>query len=523
MQINGAEQRGHVLLIAGDRAAHRRTVQVAPSANLAALSTVPVPVLLDSTVPADVVHLDGVRDQNTLLLRLRNAAATPGPLLVYLSGRLTVDRKGRRLHLAQTSTNTMNVRYTALPWEWLTNELRSRPAGWTILLFDLAADKPAWAELQGQGSLSAANAAVYGVVSPPGYPGSGGVSPYTHHLIEQLRRHPDRPNAPRLHALTVAAADLPPGALILPAAPAIEPERLPVMSNLQRLLAGDTSVLSDRRRRAEPREVAPGLERVPSALTDDYQYLSPSPVHVPPPAVVQDQPVPQQQIASPQPVRPSADSRGRWVLPQHEQQAEPQQQPVRAPHPVAPAAPPAAQQPAPVRPPVPQPTPRPQAYAAPQPQAAPAQPPAPAPVQQDPRPNIHALAQAGQFREAARLAQAWEQHALQTHGIDSPQATQWVEIRADLAKSEGNYLLATQLWIAAGRTRLAHQAVDAPEVLATASSAHYCWTQLTDPAQARACGPELISLLRALPTLDRRHLSMAQQRLEYLNNAPSRR
>ncbi|NEB06904.1 hypothetical protein G3I78_49005, partial [Streptomyces sp. SID13726] len=60
MQINGAEQRGHVLLIAGDQAAHRRTVQVAPSANLAALSAVPVPVLLDSRVPADAVDLDGV-------------------------------------------------------------------------------------------------------------------------------------------------------------------------------------------------------------------------------------------------------------------------------------------------------------------------------------------------------------------------------------------------------------------------------------------------------------------------------
>ncbi|MGP3691175.1 hypothetical protein ACTVZO_42015 [Streptomyces sp. IBSNAI002] len=497
MQINGAEQRGHVLLIAGDRAARRRSVQVAPSANLAALSTVPVPVLLDSAVPADVVHLDGVRDQNTLLLRLRNAAATPGPLLVYLSGRLTVDRKGRRLHLAQTGTTPLNVRYTALPWEWLTNELRSRPAGWTTLLLDLAADKAAWPELQEEGNLSAANAAVYGVVSPPGYPGSGGASPYTHHLIEQLRRHPDRPNAPRLHALTIAAADLPPGALVLPAAPAIELEHQPVMSNLQRLLAGDTSVLSDRRRRAEPREIAPGLERPSSALTPDYQYPSPSPARPPAPPPAQARPVTQQQTASPLPARPQVDSRGRWMLPQYEQQPDPEEQPVA-------------------------PAPRSQPYAAPQPQA-PVQPPAPAPVQQDPRPHIHALAQAGRFREAARLAQAWEQHTLQTQGIDSPQATQWVEIRADLAKSEGNHLLATQLWIAVGRTRLAHQAADAPEVLATASSAHYCWTQLTDPAQARACGPELISLLRALPTLDRRHLSMAQQRLEYLNNAPSGR
>jgi hypothetical protein len=160
----------------------------------------------------------------------------------------------------------------------------------------------------------------------------------------------------------------------------------------------------------------------------------------------------------------------------------------------------------------------------------PAQPPAPqpvvqqapAPAQQDPRPYVYALAQQRKFDEAARLAQAWETHTLQTYGIDSPQATQWVEIRADLAKQQGRFLLATQLWISAGRTRLAHQSPDAPEVLNTAKSAHYCWTQISEPRQARECGPDLISLLRALPSLDRRHLSVAQQRLEFLHNAPSR-
>ncbi|NEB06581.1 hypothetical protein G3I78_47335, partial [Streptomyces sp. SID13726] len=81
-----------------------------------------------------------------------------------------------------------------------------------------------------------------------------------------------------------------------------------MMSNLQRLLAGDTSVLSDRRRRAEPREVAPGLEGLPSDLTADYQYPSPSPVQLPPEAPVRARPVPQQQIASPPAARPAVDS-----------------------------------------------------------------------------------------------------------------------------------------------------------------------------------------------------------------------
>ncbi|WP_438297841.1 hypothetical protein [Streptomyces sp. HUAS TT7] len=531
MQINGAEQqqRGHVLLLAGDIAARRRSVQVMPSANLAALSVVPVPVLLGSDLPSDTTYLDGIHDQNALQVRLRAAAATPGPLLVYLSGRLTTDRRGQSLYLALPGTTAATARYAALPWEWLGIELRTRPPGLTTVLFDLAADKTAWPLLQEYGTLPAAtNAEVFGVIAPPGFPGTEtGVSTYTRAWIEQLRRNPDRPTNSRLHALTVGTAALPPGALVIPFAPEInaapsydEPAAHPPKSNLQRLLAGDTSVLP-RRRTEEPAEVAPGLNRMPSPPPPQFDYPAPTPQpqhHAPPgpvPAAAQhQQPVPQFPAPTPRPQAPAEapaaplyDEAARGAAPAHQHRTEPVQQPVRAPHPhPAPAAP---------QPYVPQQTP------APAPQPVPV--PQPVPAQQDPRPHIHALSEAGQHREAARLAQAWEQHTLQTHGIDSPQATQWVEIRADLAKREGNYQLATQLWIASGRTRLAHQSPDAPEVLAAAQSAHHCWTQMRDPRQARECGPELISLLRALPSLDRRHLSMAQQRLEFLHNTPSGR
>ncbi|MFE2852179.1 hypothetical protein ACFXJO_13740 [Streptomyces lavendulae] len=227
------QQRGHVLLIAGDAAVRRRAVQVAPSANLAALGVVPVPVLLDSTVPSDTTYLDGARDPNTVLTRLRTAAATPGPLLVYLSGRLTVDRRGRRLHLCLAGTTAASVRHTGLPWEWLGSELRERPAGLTTVLLDLAADKAAWPLLQEYGSLPAPpSVEVYGVVAPPGFAGGGnGVSGYTRQWIEQLRSSPGRPDNLRLHALAVGAAALPPGTLVLPTArelaarPARAPER----------------------------------------------------------------------------------------------------------------------------------------------------------------------------------------------------------------------------------------------------------------------------------------------------------
>ncbi|MFE1716055.1 hypothetical protein ACFW82_39955, partial [Streptomyces sp. NPDC058728] len=213
MHNRGPEQhqRGHVLLIAGDAAVRRRTVQVAPSANLAALGVVPASMLLNSDIPSDTTYLDGVRDPNTVLMRLRTAAATPGPLLVYLSGRLTVDRRGSRLHLALAGTTAGTVRYTGLPWEWLGLELRTRPPGLTTVLLDLAADKAAWPLLREYDSLPASpSAEVYGVVSPPGFTGGGNtVSSYTRHWIEQLRRSARRPANLQLHALTVGSAALP--------------------------------------------------------------------------------------------------------------------------------------------------------------------------------------------------------------------------------------------------------------------------------------------------------------------------
>ncbi|MFG2487956.1 hypothetical protein ACGFSI_35075 [Streptomyces virginiae] len=213
------QRRGHVLLIAGDAVVRRRTVQLAPSANLAALAMVPAAVLLGGELPTDTVCLDGARDPNTVLTRLRSAAATPGPLLVYLSGRLTADRRGR-LHLALAGTTRSAVRYTALPWEWLGGELRGRPAGLTTVLVDLVADGDAWPVLRECGGLPVSSGTeVYGVVCPPGFAaGDGAVSGYTRHWIEQLRRGPARPADVQLHALAAGAAGLPPGALVLPTA-----------------------------------------------------------------------------------------------------------------------------------------------------------------------------------------------------------------------------------------------------------------------------------------------------------------
>ncbi|MET9700889.1 hypothetical protein ABZY31_28795 [Streptomyces sp. NPDC006529] len=438
MQNLGLEQRGHVLLIAGGTAVRRRAVQVAPSANLAALGVVPAAALLNSGLSCDTTYLDGARDPNLVLTRLRTAAATPGPLLVYLSGRLTLDRRGRRLHLALAGTTSGSVRYTALPWEWLGTELRERPAGLTTVLLDLVADKAAWPVLQEYGSLpSSPSAEVYGVVSPPGFTGGGNtVSSYTRCWIDQLAGSPGRPGNLQLHALAVGAAALPPGTLVLPTARelAAPPGPSPAAVGPFGPLAGSEGSRPD-----------PGPGRsaaVPAEPESDSVSQSVS-----------------------EPTAPAAPGRGA-VIPAG---SEPESGAAR-----------------------------------------------------DPRPHIHALASAGRHTEAAALAEAWEQYVLQHAGYGSPEATAWLEIRADLARMAGTFGPATQLWTRAGLIRLASQSSDAPEVHAAAAGALYCWTQLRDPATAIGTAPELIRLLRALPSLDSRHITLAQQRLEFLHRAPSR-
>ncbi|MFB0626251.1 hypothetical protein [Streptomyces sp. AB3(2024)] len=435
--ITVEQQRGHVLLIAGDAVVRRRAVQVAPSANLAALGVVPVPVLLGSPVPSDTTYLDGARDPNTVLTRLRTAAATPGPLLVYLSGRLTVDRRGRRLHLCLAGTTAASVRHTGLPWEWLGSELRERPPGLTTVLLDLAADKAAWPLLQEYGSLPAPpSVEVYGVVAPPGFAGGGnGVSGYTRQWIEQLRSSPGRPDNLRLHALAVGGAALPPGTLVLPTArelaarPAQAPGRAGAAEGREQGGAGAAH--------GHGHSLAPGWEGGPG--------------HAPEPG---------RETAyghAPEPERETPAGDGARDLPGGGR---------------------------------------------------------------DPRPHIHALATAGRHPEADALARAWEAHVLRAYGSASPEAIHWAEIRADLARMAGDFRLATRLWTGVGVTRLARQSPDAPEVEGAATGALYCWTQLKDRAAAAEAGPELLRLLRALPSLDPRHLELAGQRLELLRGTP---
>lgn len=140
-------------------------------------------------------------------------------------------------------------------------------------------------------------------------------------------------------------------------------------------------------------------------------------------------------------------------------------------------------------------------------------------VEHDPHRAVFEAAAAGRHGEAASLAAAWEQHALRTHGPESPDTVHWLEVQADLAKQAGESSRASALWIRAAIVRLtAGQSETSPDVVDAVDRAHHCWHAVTDPATARQLGIELLSLrTRVTGKIGAR--DDVQQRLSTLNNA----
>ncbi|MFE7515893.1 hypothetical protein ACFU8I_32375, partial [Streptomyces sp. NPDC057540] len=132
---------GTAVLLAAAPAGRGRAMDAASV--LPALAAVP-PGILTGTAAATVVELADPLDPQTVLTRLRAAAASPGPLVVCLAGQLHLDRRQRLPHLALARTTPATLRYTALPWHWLAGELGVRPPGTTTVVADLAADPEVW-------------------------------------------------------------------------------------------------------------------------------------------------------------------------------------------------------------------------------------------------------------------------------------------------------------------------------------------------------------------------------------------
>jgi len=196
---------GTVLLLAASPVGRGCLVDAASV--LPVLAAVP-PAVLAGTDTANVVELADPLEPQAVLTRLRAAAAAPGPLTVYVTGQLQLDRRERLPHLALARTTPSTVRYTALPWHWIREELRLRPSGATTLLLDLHADQETWEWLRAHPLDSGRNNAVYGRIAPP--PSRRTVAaPAYMRAVATILRSGHRPPPDQLHqqALDRCAAD----------------------------------------------------------------------------------------------------------------------------------------------------------------------------------------------------------------------------------------------------------------------------------------------------------------------------
>ncbi|MEU1401717.1 hypothetical protein ABZ471_05000 [Streptomyces sp. NPDC005728] len=191
---------GTVLLLAASPVGRGRLVDAAGV--LPVLAAV-APAVLSGTDTANVVELADPLEPQAVLTRLRAAAAAPGPLTVYITGQLHLDRRQHQPHLALARTAPATVRYTALPWHWIREELRLRSAGATALFVDLHADAETWQYLARQPLDSGRTSAVYGRIAPPS--GRRGLAePSYMKAVATLLRSGHRPPLEQLHQQALA-------------------------------------------------------------------------------------------------------------------------------------------------------------------------------------------------------------------------------------------------------------------------------------------------------------------------------
>ncbi|QIP82967.1 hypothetical protein GLX30_01470 [Streptomyces sp. Tu 2975] len=218
---------GTALLLAAAPAGKGRLIDAASV--LPALAAVPADVLAGTAgaAAATVIELADPLDPQTVLTRIRAAAASPGPLHLYLAGQLHVDRKQRQLHLALARTAPATMRYTALPWHWLAGELRPRRPGTTTVVLDLVADTEAWQQVTGGKLLLGDGTRMYGRIAPA--PGRRTVAAPAHlKAVAAIWRSGARPPLPHLHeqaAAQAASQDAADGALLFGIAPSNAPAR----------------------------------------------------------------------------------------------------------------------------------------------------------------------------------------------------------------------------------------------------------------------------------------------------------
>jgi len=214
---------GTVLLLAASPVSKGCLVDAASV--LPVLAAVP-PAVLSGTDTANVVELADPLEPQAVLTRLRAAAAAPGPLTVFVAGQLQLDRRQRLPHLALARTTPATVRYTGLPWQWIREELRLRPAGATTLVLDLHADPETWEWLRANPLDSGRNNAVYGRIAPPPSRRTVAVPAYMK-AVATILRSGWRPPVEQLHQQALGRVGVEGYADLLLAAPGVEVSAVP--------------------------------------------------------------------------------------------------------------------------------------------------------------------------------------------------------------------------------------------------------------------------------------------------------
>ncbi|MGW3724443.1 hypothetical protein [Streptomyces sp. NPDC000851] len=186
---------GTVLLVAGSPVGKGRLVDAAGV--LPVLAAV-APGVLAGAETANVVELADPLEPQAVLTRLRAAAAAPGPLTVYVTGQIQLDRRQRLPHLALARTTPATVRYTGFPWHWFREELRLRAPGTTTLFLDLHADAESWELLRSVPLDCGRESAVYGRIAPPPHRRSLGGPSYMK-AVATILRSGHRPPLDQLH------------------------------------------------------------------------------------------------------------------------------------------------------------------------------------------------------------------------------------------------------------------------------------------------------------------------------------
>ncbi|WP_030665547.1 hypothetical protein [Streptomyces cellulosae] len=276
---------GTVLLLAASPVGKGCLVDAASV--LPVLAAVP-PAVLSGADTANVVELADPLEPQAVLTRLRAAATAPGPLTVFITGQLTLDRRQHLPHLALARTTPSTVRYTAFPWHWIREELRLRTPGSTTLLLDLHADAETWSWLRANPLDSGRGIAVYGRIAPP--PSSRRVvaAPAYMKTVATILRSGRRPDLGELHqqALARVGSDgygdlvLTVPGVVTTAAPAGSAARTPYRPELPRPQASDELNPADGSRavtvvvrQADTRRVPP-VPPAPLAPDDPHAYIT---------------------------------------------------------------------------------------------------------------------------------------------------------------------------------------------------------------------------------------------------------